>query len=148
MLAQNLNLPFHSISIVVIPGIFCFHLYISKEPRQLELSVSVFSSGINHKGNSVIPEGSTEEFECSSSISSNPASHIRWFLSAGYGVSQDLTDEAVEVTTRGLNNGYDVSSRLTVNGDRHLNGQTLSCDLVYSGDIQDSRTYTIDVLCK
>ena len=147
MLAQNLNLPFHSISIVVIPGIFCFHLYISKEPRQLELSVSVFSSGINHKGNSVIPESSTEEFECSSSSSSNPVSHIRWTLSSDYS-NVEMTDEAMEVTTRGLNNGYDVSSRLTVKGDRHLNGQTLSCDLVYSGDIKDSRTYTIDVLCK
>ena len=126
---------------------FVLYVYIFKEPQQLVLSVSVFSSGINHKGNSVILEGSTEEFECSSSSSSNPVSHIRWTLSSDYS-HVDMTDEAMEVTTRGLNNGYDVSSRLTVKGVRELNGQTLACDLVYSGDIKDSRTYTIDVLCK
>ena len=130
-----------------LPGIYIFFKYI-QVPRQLELSVSVFSSGIDHRGKSVILEGSTEEFECSSSSSSNPASHIRWLLSAGYGILQDLTDEAVEVTTRGLNNGYDVSSRLTVKGDRHLNGQTLACDLIYSGVIKYSHAYTIDVFCK
>ena len=61
---------------------------------------------------------------------------------------QELTGQAVQVTTGGLNNGWDVSSRLPVPVTKDMNGRNLTCHLVYEGHIDHSYTYSIQVSCK
>ena len=94
----------------------------------------------------MIPEGTTEVFECSSS-SSNPASTVTWIMLTGDD-EQDLTGKAVQVTTGGLNKGWNVSSRLNITMSRDLNGFNLTCYLIFENNVVHSYTYSIEVACK
>ena len=92
----------------------------------------------------MLPEGTTEVFECSSSSSSNPASTITWIMSTGV----DLTEQAAQDTTQGDNNGHNVISRLAITTTKDLNGQNLTCNLIYETRVEQSYMYSIEVSCK
>ena len=61
---------------------------------------------------------------------------------------QDLTGQAVQVTIGGLNNGWDVSSRLPVHVTKDMHGQNLTCHLITGSIVAQNYAYSIEVSCK
>ena len=119
-----------------------YYLYV----LQLSLKpyfVLVAPSGIALEEKGLIPEETEEYFECSSSSSSNPPSTITWMID-----NEDVTDEADQTITQGDNNGHDVHSKLTFTVNRDMNGQQLTCQLIYNNDEQYGHTNPLNISCE
>ena len=111
-------------------------------------TISVASSGIDPQGDGSLNEGDSEDFKCSSSSSSNPPSTITWYITYGENGTDDLTNGADQTITHGEHNGYDVHSILAITVSRNMNGQHLTCNLMYNDKAEHSHSYYLDILCK
>ena len=95
----------------------------------------------------MIPEETEEYFECSSSSSSNPPSTITWMIDDVTDMT-DVTDKADQTITDGDNNGHDVHSTLTITVNRDMNGQQLTCQLIYNNEVLHSNDYHLNITCR